>query len=617
MGNPYQKEEVSMKSLLYLWKETYADACVWCRTGATYQWQSNLAKNILRDYETVDSRLKDEGVSFLTITLPAFGKAFERCLEEKQVSRYDFLGFTTRKSGAPAFLQVFLDLVFDRSSGVLLENPSIYAIQAIRQLTLMFSKINMPCSPERNKAALEKYLECEREVKENDKVAFPLDEEVKRLFSLLFAPILSDLDREIWNYELLPHHGPGATADKLTGNSKWAQREWPERLEDIFPFGEYVLPSWRHSHVYQDVNFLEPGKERPVKVVLVPKTLKTPRVIAVEPTCMQYMQQAVAASLVQKLETSGFRMVGFVNQDISRGMARQGSLTRSLATIDLSEASDRVSNQLVRELFARWPHVSAALDATRSRSAVLPDGKVIRLAKFASMGSALCFPVEAMVFTTLALLGIQRSLNTRLTRKSLKKLSSKVRVFGDDIIVPSDHVQCVVQSLEQYGLKVNWSKTFWKGNFRESCGGEYYFGDDVGYVKLRELLPPNRTDAKGVLSLIAFRNLMYDRGYWRAARFCDNWLESLRLPMPIVADESPISGRKSCLPYQATRIHPTLQKPLVKGIVGSTRIPANQLDDWPALTKCFVLPFQEDYRHLERSGRPDTVGIKIRWETPY
>lgn len=622
-----------MKSLLLLWKVACADAYADCCTGTTLHLTRDPEAEMAMDFEYVQRRYEEEGLSFLTITLPTFGKALERCLEKGSVTRQDFPKFkrASKKSVLPAFLQGLLGLLFDRKTGRLIDYSSdqfwgtwypgqAAAVQAIRQLTLMFAKIRLDCTPDRDAAAVRRYVDCEREVKRWDREEFPhLDSEFSRVFRLLFGPILDDLNKVIYEGDLIPHHGPGSTADKLHGNKKWSQKEWPNRLEQLFPFGDNVLPNWRHYHVVQDVNFLEPGAERPVKVVLVPKTLETPRVIAVEPTCMQYMQQAIASKLVPWLEGATHGMLGFTDQDVSRRLARSGSQPHSghLATVDLKDASDRVSNELVRHLFARWSWVSQAIDATRSRTALLPNGRKIRLAKFASMGSALCFPVEAMVFLTAALVGVQRSLNRSLTFKDLRDLGGTVRVYGDDIIVPIEHVQCVVETLESIGLKVNSNKTFWKGSFRESCGGEYFASYDVGYVKLRELLPSNRTDAKGIISLIAFRNLLFERGYWKAARFCDEQLEALKVPMPIVEDDSPISGRKSFLPYKEERTHPTLHKPLVRGVVESSRVPANRAGEWGALTKCLVLPFQEDEEHLERSGRPDTVGIKIRWETPY
>jgi hypothetical protein len=147
----------------------------------------------------------------------------------------------------------------------------------------------------------------------------------------------------------------------------------------------------------EDVTFDTPELEQPVKVVLVPKTLKGPRVIAEEPCCMQYVQQGIRDVLYDLLEnknrfTSGH--INFRDQTVNQSLALASSSDGRLATIDLSDASDRVPYDLALLMFQSNPEVMEAIDSCRSLRAVLPSGQVIGpLRKFASMGSALCFPV--------------------------------------------------------------------------------------------------------------------------------------------------------------------------------------------------------------------------------
>lgn len=113
------------------------------------------------------------------------------------------------------------------------------------------------------------------------------------------------MDRKIYEGEdIFPNHGPGATADSLIGNEKWLFDEWTERLENLFPFVEYCLPNHRWFDDAQDVKFLSLSEERPAKLAAVPKTATTPRLISEEPTCMQYMQQAIRKPLTDLLEES-------------------------------------------------------------------------------------------------------------------------------------------------------------------------------------------------------------------------------------------------------------------------------------------------------------------------
>jgi len=280
-----------LKSLLLLWKKVADESATRCCTSATL------------DFKKVECRFEHEGLSFLTITLPTFGKDFQKSLDLGYVDRRLFTGFQW-KGGLPRFLGGFLDRVFDRNSGVLLGNPDIDAILAIRQLALMFSKILLPCSDARVKDAIDGFVECEQDVRSADILRTPIDlEAFRRMSSMLFGRFLTRIDHQIyWDLDLVPAHGPGSTSDRLIGNEKYRLRTWTERLERIFPAGEFLLPNWRYYDQLADVDILEPGAEIPVKVITVPKTLKTPRIIGMEPTAMQYAQQLIRRLIYREIE---------------------------------------------------------------------------------------------------------------------------------------------------------------------------------------------------------------------------------------------------------------------------------------------------------------------------
>jgi hypothetical protein len=371
-----------LKSLTVLWSQLAKEFANRCCTSAT------------KDIETVLGRVEHEGLSFLTITLPSFGKDFQKSLDQGIVDRNSFQGFSWR-AGLPRFLGGFLDQVFNRDSGVLVTNPNIEAIIAIRQLTLVFSKILLPCSDVRLQKSMLDYVDCDRQVKESDVLLQDSDySDFCRISTLLFGKTFSSLDRLIYDEEVVPKHGPGATADKLLGNQKFKLNTWTDRLQEVFSSENFLFPSARY--VSEDgVTYLEPGEEQPVRVIPVPKTLKTPRIIAIEPSYVQYAQQAILEPMIELLESDSLtkHFLGFSDQGPNQVMARNGSLDGQTATLDLSEASDRVSNQLVRKMVSSFPSLLKGLDATRSRKADVPGHGVIRLAKYASMGSALCFPV--------------------------------------------------------------------------------------------------------------------------------------------------------------------------------------------------------------------------------
>ena len=647
-----------MKSLMSLWSRVAMEMATRCCTSAT------------RDITTVERRVEHEGLSFLAITLADYGKAIQKWLDHGQVGpKSDVPSFRwDHRTGLPRFLGGFLTRVFDSSSGALLDDPDIEAIIALRQLTLMFSKIALPrealskgtprstggisvVSADRESKAMSDYIQCEQDVKKSDAELSDRDiKEFCRVSDLLYSRLFTAMDRDVYYHQLVPKHGPGAVADRLSSNEKWNQRTWPSRLERILPFGEYSLPNWSFYDQLDKVDILEPGSEIPVRVITVPKTLKTPRIIAIEPTAMQYMQQGLLRSFLDALRKDDFlsRVIGIDDQEPNRQMAMAGSLSGELATLDLSEASDRVSNQHVRLMLRNHPHLLEAVQATRSRKADVPGHGVIRLAKFASMGSALCFPFEAMVFMTLALMGISRELSAPLSdRSSIRRYRQQVRVFGDDIIVPQRHVLSVVSRLETFGFQVNRSKSYWTGRFRESCGREYFNGHDVSIVKVRQVFPTRRQDASEVISLVSLRNQLYRAGYWQTVRWLDNRIRKLLKYFPDVEPTSSLLGRECFLGYQPERLHPDLHVPLVKGYYVETRAPRDPLDGPGALLKCLhrmetktrqqpdrpygrvrsVItdlidsaiggPPAVDDEHLERSGRPKHVSIKLGWREPY
>ena len=601
-----------MKSLMRLLLCVLEDSRIWCCTCTT------------RDWLTITRRVKDEGFSFLTITLPAFGQDFERCLDRGYLASDCFLGFKRLKgTPTPAFLSGLLGLIFDRCSGNLLEVPDHIAIFYVRQICYMFKKVLLPCTDRRKEKAFDRFLECEREVISDLNQLDPEKLSAFRDFSgFLWSVTLGSLNRKVIDTDLVPKHGPGATAERISGNRKFELPYWHERLEPFFPASSFAIPNLGFAEQLERMCFLEPGAETPVRVITVPKTLKTPRIIAIEPLCMQYTQQSLLSPLVSVLETSvltgGF--LNFTDQKVNQRLALLSSKDKRLATLDLKDASDRVSVKLVELMLGSVPDFRDAVLACRSTTADVPGKGVIPLSKFASMGSALCFPIESMVFYTISLMAVVKSLGYPMTPKSLKRVIGSVHIYGDDIIVPVDHVQSVMSELEAFGLLVNRNKSFWTGKFRESCGVDAYDGNLVTPVYCRRLLPTSRRDVSEMLSAISLRNQFYKAGCWRSAQWLTDYVEGFA-PLPLVDETSPVHGVISyTFGYETQRMCVNLQKPLVFGITTRVRHRRSNLDGAYALLKCLLkqgsLPIF-DKRHLERHGRPEAVDIKLRWAPAY
>ncbi len=643
-----------MKSLIALVERVLTDVGTLCCVSTA------------ADIKTVRRRVEHEGLSFLTITLANFASDFERGLEQGYVDHTLFRSFAFQR-GLPRFLGGFLGLVFDSGTGRLLnysdanigpapsregngnqvvgELDTLYpfslggglreqfdvgrqvdAVYAIRQICRLCAKINVPCSSERVERAIEAYVLCERELANGpggsvDSDLHDYESAFSRMGSLLFGQLFSDVDHSIYEGELVARHGPGVTADRLLGNQKWTNKLWTRRLEEVFPHWENLISSWSFLDRMDDVTLLEPDAEMPVKVITVPKTLKTPRIIAVEPTHMQYVQQAIRGAIYTGVQENKLlhRLIGFTDQTPNQRLALAGSKSGRLATLDLSEASDRVSWRHVRILLRHHPNLLAGVDACRSRKADVPGYGVIPLSKYASMGSALCFPFEAMVFLAIIFCAIEHELKRPLRRKDITSLSRFVRVYGDDIIVPVEYTQSVIEWLSLFGAKVNSHKSFWNGKFRESCGKEYFNGEDVSVVKVRSMLPTSRQHVPELESTVALRNLMYKAGLWRSAAYLDGIIGDL-IPFPVVGDTASVLGRFSFLGYQTERVGGPYQLPLVRGAKVVRSLPVSKIDDYSALMKFFhkngELPIF-DGKHLERAGRPVSANIRTGWFPSY
>lgn len=574
----------------------------------------------LRDLKTITQRVDDEGISFLTISLANYGKDFQKSLDLQFVDPSLFKGFLKR-GALPQLFGGLLGLIFDKVSGVLLDDPNIDAISGIHQITSMFSKIRIECSVGRTHKAFESYVKSDADIREWDKdFTGELRNEFSRTSAILFASVFNEMSRLIVNSELKPKHGPGATAERLSSNKKYTAMHWTSRLEGVFPHIEWIYPNYLSAleEPFGDVDIREPGAETPVRVISVPKTLKTPRIIAIEPTCMQYMQQAIWLAFLPLLERDRMvsPMIGFSDQLPNREMAKKGSRDGSLATLDLSEASDRVSNQHVLELFRPWRPLSEAVQATRSRKADIPGFGVKRLARFASMGSALCFPVESMVFLTVVFMGIARELNKPVTAELINEYRDSVRVYGDDIIVPVHFAESVASTLHLLGYKVNANKSFWTGKFRESCGGDYYDGQWITPIRVRRVLPQQRQQSDEVVSTVSLRNQLYKAGYWKTVRLLDNLLEEILGGVyPAVSETSNAVGKHTFLPLEGERMCPSLHRPMVKAYVKKDKPRPDRLEGYGALMKFFLksgdMPISEG--HLITAGRPLTSRIVKGW----
>jgi len=596
----------SLSDYLEVMQAVYIDACMKCTADVSD----------LRDLETIQARVKHEGLSFLTITLPNFALAFERSLALGYIDSARFRGFEFRKRGAiPVFLQGMLSQMFDDETGRMIphehaslnnescelaSNDFSTIVEAIRQICRTFAKVELECTPERVHKALDSFCEIELDLQ-----AFSVPDENKSKFLEISHMLWDNMWSSFKLSMVVPKHGPGATAERISGNGKFSWLRWHDRLEPYFPLvsNGYPLGIPEDAEELNYVSIIPLDEEQPVRVVVVPKTLKSPRVIAIEPACMQYAQQALRSYLYDTIESHRMtrNRVNFREQSINQRMALNASKTGLYATIDLSEASDRVPLSLAMEMFSACPDLRDAILACRSTRAELPDGRVIDpLLKFASMGSALCFPIEAMYFYTICVVALMEDMGLSCTFRNVQKAARKVHIYGDDIIVPTMYAGTVLDYLQKYNCKVNIEKTFVSGSFRESCGVDAYGGYVVTPTYIRHARPKNRQQCSQLISWCATANLFYQKGYWRTTSLMFNTLEKYLGPMPYVLESAGALGRYSFLGYQSIgKWNDKLQRNEIFGWNPRPVYRSDELDGWAALTKCFLLMGLRDVRNLE------------------
>ena len=342
--------------------------------------------------------------------------------------------------------------------------------------------------------------------------------------------------------DILPRHGPGSESK---GEKSWQTSNFRrifQKLEQKYPFTEYFCFNLSHvSDTWHQFESLESKVSGTTKVVLVPKDSRGPRLISCEPLENQWIQQGQMRKMVSHLEhhplTRGH--VNFTDQGINRQLALQGSRYGNLATLDMKEASDRVSYELVKYLFPR--NVFELIDSSRSTHMMFPDGTTLKMNKFAPMGSANCFPVEAIVFWALCVSVVHCTRNVPISESR-----DSIYVYGDDIICSSEDHAAIREYLPLFGLKVNDDKCCTGKTFKESCGCDAYKGIDVTPTKFSTVwcspsstrkneersLPRKRKgmpsiDAGTLASYVAYSNAMWEAGYCGLAEYLERQIQSI------------------------------------------------------------------------------------------
>lgn len=487
-----------------------------------------------RDIEEIRHRSKNEGISFLTRTLPLLGKSLDKALANGTALTVN--GFKTAKSSKlPLFMGDYFKQVFS-ADGLERSDASQQAVMAIRQISYLFYKLNLPFTEEQKNETIQLFLDTDSSCI-NSMRDLALDHDTRSILlcaRLLVCRVLGGVD-PVCPDNFRPRHGPGAVA---TGEKSWEKpifTRYYQRLADQFPYDQWFY--YNSSHLcddlvrYLDLEEVDAGT---AKVVLVPKDSRGPRLISCEPLEYQWIQQGLMRTMVKAIETHKFTagLVNFADQTVNQRLALESSINGRNVTLDMKEASDRVSLALVKALFPpRW---FDKLFACRSDKTMLPDGRVVYLKKFAPMGSAVCFPVEALIFWALSTATIQYHKRTFIRGNPREE---GVYVYGDDIIVPAEAHGWLLQYLPKFGLLFNQDKCCTGRFFRESCGVDAYKGVIVTPLRVRPVWT-SRLVGTEFLSYVALHNAANDRGFFHLCDYLAGKIQSIR--------RTPYSNRNDC-----------------------------------------------------------------------
>jgi len=458
------------------------------------------------DRRYVLKRLDHEGPTFLSKTLPLFSKYTLECIEAGKMLTGSACPthFQHSKEGGPLFMRGDLKLAIAGHA------PSL---RKIRQLCDYTYKLAVQTPEKETVAAWDGFLVREERISQHS-LEWDWTERVRKNAETLY-PSLAQLQLHDVFTEVRPFDGPGsfkeATELKKSGmltdeESSFLWKRLDESTTGVAPSQAKAFAGFFKSRPTLRGRFRTPVVDRTCKITFVPKDSRGPRVISMEPYLTQKGQMAIGAVMAERVCSDTRQRVNFRDQSINQQLARQASLDGLHATLDLKDASDMVSEKLVKRVFRNFPSILLGIHMFRSTHATFsmrlgerpkegktfdsihfdPNSKkwlvskTIKLRKAFNMGAGMCFPILSTIVHSSAVSGVQF-----FTMLPARKISNRIYVYGDDVICPTEWFDFVCYGLEKSGLVINKSKSFRKGPFRESCGGDYLAGEDVAPVRLK------------------------------------------------------------------------------------------------------------------------------------
>ncbi len=285
--------------------------------------------------------------------------------------------------------------------------------------------------------------------------------------------------------------GPGAS--RLSPRNDFVTKMFDSKLSttSVFLYSLYkgaISSAWCEA---EEIRFSQHGIGMVEGSVLssVPKDKDKNRTICTEPTLNMFYQLG-AKHVIENILEYEFDINMSVQPDVNKALAKFASSSGSLSTLDMKNASDSISMDLSRFLLPK--RVYDKLCTMRSKFTSI-DGEALELNMMSTMGNGFTFPLMSLIFSC-CLKVVYRKLglvfrnkyHTQQGRIFLTKYTT-FGVFGDDLICQTEATEHVVQLLNKAGFILNMDKSFTSGPFRESCGGDYFLGQNVRGIYIKEV----------------------------------------------------------------------------------------------------------------------------------
>jgi hypothetical protein len=389
--------------------------------------------------------------------------------------------------------------------------------------------------------------------------------------------------------DLIGKHGPGAVATGEKGFQKYHFSQTYLKIDALIGGDSECL------FRLPDAPPLVLERTDPTtRIVTVPKDATSTRIISAEPLSMQFLEQGLKHWFYARFKSYRGNPVPLEDQSVQRRRAQEGSFCTSWGrrarncTIDLTDASDSIKCCHVRMLFPKeWQELLFAL---RSEYARFPGGGLLKLETFAPMGSAICYPIECIVFLAAARAAARLS--------ALEGDRVLVSSVGDDIICPAYSFHYTLDLYSRLGFVPNVRKCCGPNTrFREACGGDYWDGVDVGINRPR-IIPAVTPQGWGPMATLATR--MSAVGFEKTANAIAHRVKG---PVALGSELPYFSPRLKWPRVGEIRYNTALQRleQQTVAVVATSGIDVEQPDGWESLFQWFTSRWDSETSFSDRT----------------